>query len=73
MKVFVATIPTRYETMAVALTEVEARRIAAEYAHKFLSDVDALMDETETPEKVLDYFGCCVTEVEIGSANFVGV
>ena len=72
MKVYVATIQTRYETMAVALTEDEARRIASEYAHKFLSDVDALTDETNTPEKVLDFFGSCVTEVEIGSANFVG-
>ena len=73
MKVYVATIPTRYETMAVALTEVEARRIAAEHAYNFLKEVDATTDDTDSPEKVLDYFGSCVTEVEIGSANFVGV
>lgn len=72
MKVFVATIPTRYETMAVATTEVEARRVASEYAHKFLFDAGALCEETDTPTKILNYFGCCVTEIEIGSANFIG-
>lgn len=71
MKVFVATIPTYYETMAVATTEAEARRLAAKYAYEFLKGADAVRPETSSPKKVEEYFGIVVTEVEVGSATFV--
>jgi len=72
MKVYVATVPTKYETMAVALTEAEAVRLASEWAYQYLSDVGAKTYHTDTPQKVLDYLGSNVTEVELGSATFAG-
>lgn len=72
MNVFVATISTYYETMAVAATEAEARRLAAQRAYEFLTDADAIQPETSSPAKVADYFGVTVTEVEVGSAVIVG-
>ncbi len=70
MKVFVATIPTYDETIAVALSEDEARRLASEHACKYLHDVGAASDKTDSPEKCEEYFGVRVTEVEIGEATF---
>jgi hypothetical protein len=70
MKVFVATVPTYYEVMAVAETEAEARRLAAKKAHQFLKDREALTEDTDTPSKVAEYFGINVTGIEIGSAVF---
>lgn len=71
MKVFVATIPTYYETMAVATTEREARRLACEMAYEFLKGADAIRPDTSSPEKVGEYLGITVTEVEVGSATIV--
>lgn len=71
MKVFVATVSTYYETMAVATTEKEARTLAARKAYEFLKRADAIRPETSSPAKVADYFGINVTEVEVGSAVIV--
>lgn len=70
MKVFVATVSTYYEVMAVATTEAEARQLAAKKAHQFLKDRESITEDTKTPSKVAEYFGVHVTEVEIGSAVF---
>lgn len=71
MKVFVATIPTRYEVIACATTEEEALSLAAKFAYNHLLEIGAIIEATETPEKLLEYFGRHVTELEIGSASFV--
>jgi hypothetical protein len=68
MRVYVATIPTKYEIVAVATTESDARYLAAEHAKTYLADVGIHYDNAD---KVLEYFGCCVTEIEIGTAKFV--
>lgn len=71
MKVFVATIPTYYETLAIATTEAEARRLVAKRAFDYLKAADAVQEETSSPAKVADYFGITVTEIEMGTATLV--
>ena len=68
MKVFVATIPTYCETLAVATTEDEARTLAGRKAHEYLKRRGAIRPETNTPAKCIEYFGADVTECEIGKA-----
>ena len=70
--VFVATIDTRYEAMAVADTEDEAVRLVSEHAYRWLKATGALYPQTDSPEKVADYFGVTVTAVTVGAAVFVG-
>jgi hypothetical protein len=69
-KIYVATIPLKYEVMACATTESEAMSLAAKFAYNHLMEIGAIIESTETPEKLLEYFGCCVTELDIGSATF---
>ena len=69
--VFVATVDTRYEVMAVAATEDEAVRLASEHAYQWLQARGALGRE-DTPAMVADYFGVRVTAVTVGTAVFVG-
>jgi hypothetical protein len=71
MEVFVATIPTYYETMAVATTEAEARRLVAKEAYEYLKAAKALRPETSSPAKCAEYFGVTVTVVKVGSATIV--
>lgn len=68
MKLFVATIETRYEVMAVAETADEAERLASEKAFDFLQGGRLVFD---SPEEVIDYFGVNVTEIELGTAKVV--
>jgi hypothetical protein len=56
--------------MACATTESEAMSLAAKFAYNHLMEIGAIIESTETPEKLLEYFGCCVTELDIGSATF---
>lgn len=66
--VYVATIPTYYETLAVAETEDKARRLAGRHALGYLRAQDIY--RFRTVAEVLDYFGCHVTECKInGSAT----
>jgi hypothetical protein len=66
--VFVATVETRYEVVAVGETEDQAR--PAELALKYLDKTVGLDDDTDTVEKVADYFGINVTKVNVGTACF---
>ncbi|QBJ00260.1 hypothetical protein SEA_PHARAOH_72 [Mycobacterium phage Pharaoh] len=68
MKVFVATIETRYETMAVAETEAEAIRLAGEKAVEFLKTTSSPI---RTSQEAIDYLGVTVTEVAVGSAVII--
>lgn len=72
-KVYVATVPTYYEIMAVARTADDAIRIASAKAVEYLRSCDAvIVGETDTPEGVADYYGVHADEVEIGTAVMVG-
>jgi hypothetical protein len=71
--VYVATVDTRYEIMAVATTEADAIRIACEKALEWLKAQDAVSDETDTVEKIADYFGVFATKLAMNSAAIVGV
>lgn len=68
MKVYVTTIDTYYETMAVATTEAESRRLAADKAFEYLTRADAIQSMTDTPQKILDFFGVRTVEIEVGTA-----
>lgn len=68
MKVWVCQIPTYYAVTAVAATKAEAERVASERALQFLIDRDAVTDKTDTPRKVLSWFGVSAFRVELGSA-----
>lgn len=72
MKVYIATVDTNYETIAVANTEADAIRLAAQRAWEFLRDANALYPDTETPEKVAEYFGIYAMEIEVGTAILRG-
>lgn len=67
MVIFVAIIPTKYEIMAVGSTEEHARNLAAVKALEYLTEVGVHYD---SPEHVLEYLGCSVTEIELGTAKF---
>ena len=71
-EVYVTTVPLKYEVMAVALTEKESRRLAGQFALKRLREYDAISPDTNTAAKILDYFACNTTRVEIGSACLEG-
>lgn len=71
-QVFVATIDTNYEVMAVAYTKKVAVTEACRMAYRYLRDVGALSDQTNTLAKIEEYFGVTVTVLNIGSAGFVG-
>ena len=69
-KVWVAIIPTYYETISVALTKREAVRAASHLAWQFLRDRDALIPETSTPAKTAKYLGVNCFQITIGTAQF---
>ncbi|AHJ86439.1 hypothetical protein 40AC_76 [Mycobacterium phage 40AC] len=68
MQLFVATIETRYQTMAVAKTAGEAIRLASIRAFEFLQQAGT---EFTGPEQIIEYFGVTVTEVPLGGAVIV--
>ena len=70
--VYVATVDTRYAIIGVATTEAEAIRVAAEKALAYLTDMGAVGPDTDTPEKIADYFGINTTKLAMGTADFVG-
>lgn len=66
--VYIATIDTYYETIAVGTTADKARRLAGRHALGYLRAQD--ITKFRTVAEVLDYFGCNVTECKIdGSAT----
>lgn len=71
--VFVATVDTRYQIMAVAETYQGARRLATEKALAWLqaNQVSSTLWKNATTLDVADYFGVNVTEIPIGSAVMV--
>jgi hypothetical protein len=66
MIVYVATIPTRYETVAVGSTEHNARRLAGRHALKYLKANG--VTEFKTVAEVVDYFGCNVVECKVNGS-----
>ena len=73
MTIYVATISTDYEVMAVANTAKEATHLAAELALKYINDGGPrhrAPPEMTTVEQVMDYFDPQITELEIGTAAY---
>ena len=64
--VFIATIPTYYETVAVGSTEDKARRLAGRHALKYLKDMG--VTEFNTVAQVVDYFGCNVVQCKVNGS-----
>jgi hypothetical protein len=71
-KVYVAQVDTHYEILAVADTPARAKHEAALLAYRYLRDMRALTDETNTLAKIEEYFAINVTGIEIGTAQFKG-
>lgn len=71
MTVWVATVPLKYEIMAVAASQREAIMLASKKALVSLREsakpfpVDA---DVNTWKKIEEYFGVFAVEVEVGSA-----
>lgn len=73
MIVYVATVPTYYQIMAVATTEAAAIRAAGIKALEYLKQLNAESDGFDTVEKVIDYFAVYATQVQLdGPGEFVG-
>ena len=64
--VFIATIPTYYETVAVASTEAQARRLAGRHALRYLKVQGVI--KFKTVAEVIDYFGCNVLECKVNGS-----
>lgn len=64
--VFIATIPTYYETVAVGSSAAEARRLAGRHAFKYLKEQG--VTEFKTIAEVVDYFGCNVLECKVNGS-----
>jgi len=74
-RVYVATIDTRYEVIAVATTELKARQAAAMKAMAYLrqNGCSSSSSDWDTVEKMDDYLGITVTVVTLdGLGDFVG-
>lgn len=70
--VFVATVDTRYQIMAVAETYQGARRLALQRALEELQSTGGpFWSEKNTPADVENYFGVNVNEVLMNSAVVV--
>ena len=70
--VFVATVPTRYPSIAVAQTATDAIQLAANHALNFLKENRAIESgRTDTVEGVIEYFGVSVINLEMNSATFM--
>lgn len=76
--VYVATIETRYEVMAVAYTEEEAIRLACLRAHKYVHAGDngrhpyTYDDGIDPVTYFTEEFGVSVDRIKIGTAILVG-
>ena len=70
--VYVALVDTRYQIMSVATTESEAIRVACAKALVYLTEAGAVSTDTDSVEKIADYFGVGATKLTIGTADFVG-
>ena len=66
MNVFIATIPTRYETVAVGSTADNARRLAGRHALKYLKANG--VTEFKTVAEVVDNFGCNLLECKVNGS-----
>ncbi|QGJ90221.1 hypothetical protein PBI_SHEAKEIRA_75 [Mycobacterium phage SheaKeira] len=71
MILFVATVDTRYQTMAVAKTADKAIELAVARAQEYLGETGHLMAKA-TQQEFVEYFGVNVTEIELGTAKLVG-
>jgi hypothetical protein len=70
--VYVAIVPTHYEIIGVADTEAGAIRAACEKALSYLTEAGAVCSDTETAEKIAEYFGVSATRLDMGTAAFIG-
>jgi hypothetical protein len=71
VKVFIATVETRYPSIAVAETAEDAIRLAADHALAFLKEAQATMTgKTDTVEGVVEYFAVTAEEIELNTAKF---
>lgn len=69
--VYVATVDTRYEIVAVAETEAEAIQVAATKALEYMRSWDAITPgENDTVEGIIEWFGIGATRVEMGTAVY---
>jgi hypothetical protein len=64
--VYVAQIPTYYETIAVSSTADEARRLAGRHALKYLKAQG--ITDFKTVAQVVDYFGCNVVQCKMNGS-----
>ncbi len=72
--VWVARVDTRYEVVAVARTEREAIEQACHRALKYLRDGHATVEgETDTVERIEEYFGVWAQEIPLGGAALWGL
>lgn len=70
--VYVATVSTRYEIMAVGTTEREAIDVACGRAMEWLRQNGGLWGDVNTLKRIEEYFGVCAQRVEVGTAVIVG-
>lgn len=72
---YVATIDTKYQVMAVAKTKDEAIRLASEKAHEYCHQLDGVGgwyytydDGMDPVEYFTEHFGVNVTRIKLGTA-----
>jgi len=70
--VWVATVPLKYEVMAVASTEDAAIELACKHALRRLREADAVYPDTNTWRKIREYWGVYATKVTVGTAVLTG-
>ena len=73
--VYVATIPLKYEVIAVAATKDEAIRLVGNLALKRLREAykpRPVDPEVNTAKKIVEYHGVQLTKLEVGTAATVG-
>ncbi len=73
-KIWIARVDTRYEVIGVGRTERQAIDLACVKALEFLQNGDATREGvTDTVAGVEDYFGVWAQQIEIGTADYVGL
>jgi hypothetical protein len=68
--VYVVTIETYYQVMAVDTNRDKAIRLAASKALEYLKD--AGVSDFKTQKQIIDYFSPSITKIEIGTAKIEG-
>ena len=70
-KLFIAIVELKYEVIAVADSADKAQKLACSKALKELRANGCISTENNTMQKIIDYYGCNVTSLDLNTAGLL--